>query len=281
MPGALRRLAKMPSMEGVGAGQTANLKLTNGPTYHVLFLRLREGGGDLEVTEIPNYLEEIRLLVDGNVKIEASADFLIKRAQFYGETLVDGMLPIFLGNPWARTVLGEDLTGYGTDGGLQTLTLEIDQKDGATLDSIKVFAEQSGPMSFGKHISIRRFASSFAVIGEEEISDLPKGAHTLLSLDINKTDIDEIEVLADNNRVLITDQVVRAQRLLNSGRVQQAGYTHIDFVPNNRIAVVSQGPNGAYIDGEAFPMLLNEFRLKLDWTAAPGAYDIYETSIQG
>lgn len=272
-----RRLEKLPTPQGIGQNQTATLTLPPGPTYHSLLIRAATAGGDLTSAQFKDGFGDIRLIADGNTKIEASADYLVKRAHFYNRTVQDGVLPIFLGNPWARTIGGEDLTAYGTQSGVSSLTLEIDIK-AWNFTKLQVYAVQSEPQPFGLHSVIRRFARGFSSVGVDEVADLPTGTHNLMGIDIENADLDGIEVLADGYRVHNSDARIRAQTLSNSGRFQQIGMTHIDFVRENRIAF----PNAAGgVDVEAFPMLLNDFRMKLDFTTAPGSYNIYETTIQG
>lgn len=80
--------------------------------------------------------------------------------------------------------------------------------------------------------------------------------------------VDGVEVLADNRQLIEFDKNTRNEHLKLAGRVPQIGMTHIDFVPQGRMV-------------EAMPMALNDFRLKLDFTAANQAFKIYAVSIQG
>ena len=271
-----RRLEKLPTPQGIGANQTATLTLPPGPTYHALMVRA-DTNSPLFPADWSSVFGDIRLIADGNTKIEASADFLRKNAQYFGQSIENGVLPIFLGNPFARTIGGEDLTAYGTASGVSSLTLELDIK-GFTLSKLEVYAVQSEPSPFGLHKVVRRFARGFGSIGVDEVADLPTGSHNLMSIDIENSAIGRVEVLADGYRVHNSDLEIRRQTLSNSGRVQQSGFTHIDFVRENRVAFPDA--NGG-VNVEAFPMLLNDFRMKLDFTTAPNSYNIYETTIQG
>ena len=283
----MRRIERLPTPQGIGPGQTATLNLPLGTTYNRFDIRCNAqiGGAakDLAAADWGTVIGDIRLLVDGNTKIEATADYLVKRAQFYGQTLEPGVLPIFLAQPWARTVLGEDISAYGTNGGMASFTMEIDIKDAQTVNSLRVFADQSPGRPFGKHLVIRRFAKSFAASGIDEVADIPRGAHNLLGLDITDADVADIEVFAggsdgQSNRVHVSDAPIRQQDHLIAGRVKQAGMTHIDFIPKDRIAVAM---GDGSIQAEALPMALSDFRVKLTFTSAPGTYAIYETTLMG
>jgi len=268
-----RRIEKLPTPQGIGVGQTATLNLPLGPTYHRFDLRLKAAATGSTAANVPaadwgDYIDDIRLIVDGDVRIEISAEQLVKRAQFFGYTLQAGVLPLFLSMPWARTMGGEDQTAYGTFGGMSSFTLEVDFKDSVVLGSFRVYAEQSEPMPFGPHLRIQRFAKSFSVIGVDEISDLPRSAYALLGIDVTSTSIGEVEILANNNRVHVSDKEIRQSNHVIAERTKQTGMTHLDFMPQGRV-------------NEAMPMALQDFRLKLDFTTAPAAYDLYLTSIHG
>ncbi len=267
------RIERLPTPSGTGAGQTATLNLPIGPTYHRLDLRLKASALSGTAADVPaanwdDYIDDIRIVVNGDTKIEATALFMVNRANHFKQTLVAGVLPLFLTMPWARTAGGEDQTAYGTAVGMASFTLEVDFKAGVNIGKFEVYAEQSAPQAFGPHLRIQRFAQSFASIGEEHIADLPRGPHNLFGIDITSSNISEIEILADNRRVHVSDKQIRANQLNITGRVQQTDVTHLDFMAENRV-------------NNIMPMLLQDFRLKLKFTVAPGAYDIYTTGIYG
>lgn len=267
-----RRIERLPTPQGVAAGQTATLNIPIGATFHRLDLRLKAaaaGGTAADVTAANwvNYIDDIRLMVNGNSQIEATADFMVKRAQFYGQTVVAGVLPIFLSAPWARQAEGEDQSAYGTAIGVQSFTLEIDFKADVVIGDFKVYAEQSPPTPYGAHLTIQRLAKSFASVGIDEVADLPRGMFNAYAIDVMNTSIGDIEILADNSRIHVSDKAIRENGYKISKRVKQTGMTHLDFMAQNRV-------NGT------LPMSSQDFRIKLDFTTAPNAYSIYLTSIK-
>ena len=267
-----RRIERLPTPQGVSAGQTATLNIPLGATFHRLDLRLKAATGSgtpIDVTEAKwkSYIDDIRLIVNGNVQIEATADYMVKRAKYYGQTLENGVLPIFLSSPWARTTGGEDQTAYGTLG-MASFTLEVDFKSGIKIGDFKVYAEQSAPMNYGPHLCIQRLAKSFAVTGIDEVADLPRGGFNMFNLDVMDDNVGEVEIFADNNRVHVSDDAIRANGHKIAGRKKQSGMTHLDFIGQNRI------------EG-SMPMHWQDFRLKLDFTTAPEAYNLYMTTIKG
>jgi len=268
-----RRKQKLPTPQGKGAGQTATVSIPIGPTYNRfdLYMQAAAANGaavDVVPADWVNYIDDIRLLVDGNVRIEATADFFVKRANFFGKPPVDGILPIYLAMPWARLPLGEDQTAYGTASGMTSFTLEIDIKPNIVLGALDVYADQSPPQAFGPHLRIQRFAKSFSAIGIDEVADIPRGNFVLLNADIDDPNIGSIEILADGRGQHTSILPVRKMAAVVSERVFQPGFTHLDFMAENRV-------------NDAFPMALQDFRMKLDFTVAPNAYNIYITSLQG
>ena len=265
------RLQKLPAPQGVAANETATLRIPLGPTYNALFLELYSGAGPTAVSaaNMDAGISEIRLIVDGDVKIRGSAAFFRKRAAYYGEPFVAGMLPIFLVNPWARTIGGEDSTGYGTVGGsMAQFTLEVDFTGTLTTPTMQVYADQSDPKPFGRHLRIQKYADNYGFIGVHEMVNIPAlGPHRLTAIHIESTDIGQVEVDANNVRQHFSTALLRSQRLQSSGRVPQAGFTHLDFVTQNRM-------------DESLPLALTDFRIKASFTAAPGAFNIYAETIQ-
>ena len=274
------RLERLPSFNGVAAGAVATINVPLGPTYNSFILRtnadISSTATNLGASDWDTVFDEFRILIDGRITYQGEVGYLVKLAQFYGETLRAGTLPIFLSNPWARSLFGEDITAYGTAGGLSNMTIELGIKENQSVNELKMFAQQSAPRPFGKHLVLRKISRAFGSTGIDEIADVPRGAHSLIGLDVTHTGIDEVEILAAGTRVHDSDKETREQTLLMSGRVKQTGMTHVDFCPRNRVAVLRETEGGGKMfEAEAFPMAVNDFRVKLTHTSAPSNYDVY------
>lgn len=264
----MRRIEKMPTPQGIGPDQTATLNLPLGPTYHRLNIRLQTGAGvDIAPNQWGTYVGEIRLMVNGDTRIEIDAGDLVKLNQFHGQSLTAGVLPLFLSQPWARTMAGEDNTAYGTASGMASFTLEIDLK-GAAVKNLAVYAVQSEPRPFAGHLRIQRFSKQMGLQGIKEISDLPRGAYNMLGLHCTSADIDTVEVLTNNIKVHESDKALRKAHYQVIKREPQSGFTHIDFMSENRLS-------------EILPMALNDFRVKLGFTADNVNFKVYAVSLQG
>lgn len=268
-----RPLKRMPTPLGVGAGQTASCNLPLGLTYERLYIRLNVDvatvATDVALADWGTYINEIRVMVDGDAKIELTATALVALNAYYDQTksMTPGVLPLFLSRPWMRSILGEDQSGYGTMGGISTLSLEMDLKDGITINSLDVYASQSNGKPFGPHLRIQKITRNQGVTGEAQISEINRGSYVMLAAHVATADIGDVEILADERVVHKSDAALRDSHYAVIGRVPQAGYTHIDFVTENRLS-------------EAMPMELDDFRMNLDFTAT-GNFPIYLESLQG
>jgi hypothetical protein len=178
-----------------------------------------------------------------------------------------GTLPLFLSRPWMRTIDGENATSYGTAGGMATFSLDMDIKSGVTVNSLEVYAVQSPGTPFAAHLRIQKFVHNQGVAGEAEISDIPRGAYAMLAMHINTANVSDVEVHVDQRKVHESDAELRAAHYDVIGRVPQSGFTHLDFLTENRIA-------------EALPMAVQDFRIKPTFTGT-GNFTMYAESLQG
>jgi hypothetical protein len=163
---------------------------------------------------------------------------------------------------------GEDNTAYGTATGIASFTLEVDFKDGIIINDFDVTAIQTAPSAFGTHLRIQKFSDSMAMAGVREISDLPLGPYNMLSLHMTTDKVGDLRVLADNRQIFEANKVMRNAHLALSGRNPQAGMTHIDFTPDNRLS-------------EALPMALSDFRIKATITEPNQQWSLYAMSLSG
>lgn len=266
-----RPLRRMPTPQGVGAGQTASVNLPLGLTYERLYIaaNVNDGANDVDVpvADWGTYFGEIRLLVDGDAKIVIDAADLASLNLFYGQTMKAGTLPLFLSRPWMRTIDGENATAYGTAGGMATFSLEMEVNSGVTVNTLEVYAVQSPGTPFGPHLRIQKFVHTQGVAGEAEISDIPRGAYAMLAMHVNTGNISDVEVHVDQRKVHESDLALRAAHYDVIGRVPQTGFTHLDFLTENRIA-------------EALPMAVQDFRIKPTFTGT-GNFTMYAESLQG
>lgn len=265
-----RVLKKMPAPGSFAAGQTASVNLPLGLTYERFYIRCTAdlGAGAVEVPAASwgSVIGEIRLMVNGDARITIDAADLVKLNAFYGEAGEDGVLPLFLSRPWMRTTGGEDQTSYGTLG-LASFSLEMDVQAGANISALTVSAVQSVGTPFGPHLRIQKYTRNQGVTGPAEIADIVRGPYAMLAMHVSTDAISTVEVHTDQRKIIESDAEIRAAHYGICGRVPQAGFTHIDFLTENRLA-------------EALPMAVQDFRLKLDFSAT-GNFAIYAESLVG
>lgn len=262
-------LKKMPTLQGVGAGQTASVTLPLGLTYERLYFYANVDAvpADLPAADFGTYFGEIRILVDGRAVVRINAADLVALNAYKGIGTEVGMLPLLLAQPNMRTPEGEDFTGYGTKSGIQSLSVEIDCKAGQTFNTVSLYAHQSAGKPWGSHYQIKKYTVNQGVTGEKEISDIPRAAYSLTALHLVSSAVDSVQVEADQQKVYeaIPNVSNLAQKIAK--RTPQAGYTHTDFLTKNRLA-------------GSIPMVLQDFRVRYNFTGT-GNFDLYAERIVG
>lgn len=168
-----RRIVKLPSLGNVAAGNTATLGLPVGPRkYFTLQLKYKDGTPNQATIEAD--LTKFRLLVNGKVQREFTAAELHKINALNGRAFQVGRVQIFLGEPWRRTITGEEIPGWGTFG-LSTLQLEIDIAAGAVAPTLEARAEiEDSTEALGAIVKWKRFNYAAAGAGDFDITNLPK-----------------------------------------------------------------------------------------------------------
>ena len=170
---------KMPSFEGVAAGQTASLRLPIGQSYRKLFIAY--SGVTLA------QMLEMRIVVNGDVRHRIASvgtyiglNVLDKMNQFEGRAAASGEFIFDFERYGLETALLREITKLGTGVlddpyKITTLTIEIDIDGAAAAPVLSARAERSGPAVVGDIIRTRLFQYNAPAVGEFEISDLPKG----------------------------------------------------------------------------------------------------------
>lgn len=164
---------KLPSFEGVAAGQTATLRCTIGLTYHQILIAY--SGATLA------QLDALRVIANGQIiwrVTEVSKLDLINR--FQGRAAASGVIVVDFDRHNLRTIDGEEVTALGTGhpedaNPITTLSIEVDVNAAASSPvlSAKAIQSEARPVGLVKHI--REFNYTASATGLFEISDLPKG----------------------------------------------------------------------------------------------------------
>lgn len=182
---------KVPSPQSVAAGSTATFRLPIGATYEQLLISY--SGTDFGLS----HMREIRVVGNGKsmmrfatVGSKSGGQVLDTINKFEGRKAANGVLVLDFNRYGIRTRANEELTGLGTGmkptdanykaaGGtgveLSTLYLEIDIASDADAPVLSAKAIQSAKRPMGVIKKVRHFIYDATAVGENEISDLPRG----------------------------------------------------------------------------------------------------------
>ncbi|MCG8392755.1 MAG: major capsid protein P2 [Pseudomonadales bacterium] len=173
---------RVPSPEGVAAGQTATFKCQIGRQY--LELELMYSGVTLA------QMTEIRVMANGKAIHTYSATERDKMNQYMGMAPANGILRIPFIRSKLKTMAAEVETGIttgvpGPDGRqITAFNVEIDIDPAATAPALEMNATQANPSANGPGtiMHIKRFRRNLSGAGEFEISDIPFGGPTTIAL---------------------------------------------------------------------------------------------------
>lgn len=278
----MRHNVKMQAVEGVRAGETCHLDLRVGPTYNRLYVKMKAAVGagtvaDVPVGNWPDYIGNIRVLVDGNPIWDTTAEHLIYFAKYHGQPLVDGILPMFFNLPWLRTVAGEDTSRLITMG-MTTCVVEFDLKDGINIGEFKVDSVQSASeqlsnghileFSDGGFLRIQRFHLETNTQGWVERNTFPKGVYLMSQIDLMTDKINGVEVITDNYKRVEFDKTLRDYQAQLNGKTPQNGVTTLDFAGDRRLK-------------ELMPMTAQNVIFKMEMTETPLSFQAFAVSYQG
>lgn len=172
----LKTTRKMPSFEGVAAGQTATLRMPIGRTYEQLLITY--SGATLA------QLNELRIIANGEVIHRVTElSKLDSMNKFEGRAAASGVIVFDFNRYGLKTRAGVEFTALGTGVPVSadnpvtitTLTAEIDIDGAAISPALSAKAIQSAPQKVGKILKTKQYTYTAGASGEFEIADLPKG----------------------------------------------------------------------------------------------------------
>lgn len=223
----MKRTIKLPSFEGVGAGQQATLRLPIGWTYEQLVI----------VYSGVTLAQMTGLRIKGNGQTfqdYRGAERLDLINQYHGRAAANGLLVVDFTRSGLRTRQGEELTGIGTgvpskDGSLElaTLALEIDIAGAAANPALECFAIQGPPTPLGMIKHVREFGYNASASGEFEISDIPKG-HLFNTVHFLSGDVEKLKIERDNRIAFERTDAVNRLMQADGVRVPQANVFTFD-----------------------------------------------------
>lgn len=165
-------------IEGIGAGNTANGKITTNKRYHALWFFV----GDDVFTTAEAIVDSIRIYVNSKLQVDLTAGEMRSIVALNGRTTGALVIPYFFSEPWRRSLTGEEATSWDLKG-QQSCTFEVVFNAGCTNPTLKVEAQ----FDYGENITVgedgkpRRFLSIVkrtpnsynAGIGINDVTTLP------------------------------------------------------------------------------------------------------------
>lgn len=257
---------KLPSFEGVVAGQTAICKCPIGRTYHDISL-VYTGASLAQMTEI-------RILVNGKVIQRMSATDRDGLNQFMGRAAAGGILVIPFNRYGMLNREAEEETALNTGFDANStvnvaqLNIEVDIDAGAPATTLTAYARQSEGKAGGPGVLIftQVFPRPIAGAGLVEIADLPKGGSEsqLINCIMFKTAAITNIVVNRANSDLFDRTIALNDRYHTDGvRTPVAGYEFVD--------TTEDGYGGSPLDLRGY----SDFRLKLTASGADAAHKVY------
>lgn len=217
-----RKTLRMPSPEGVAAGQTALAKMPIGNAFHNLYLIY--SGVTLA------QLKEIRIKLNSKIIHRYSAVDRNMMNQFAGYAAANGILtiPFDRQNLKARAAEEETLINTGVRGedgrAISAFEVEIEIDAGASAPSIEIMAEVSDPRpgGIGSILHVTPYQRSNAGAGEFQVSDLPKDGPTRIYLNrvfIKSEHMEKLKV--ERNQYVIFERTKALNELIQVDGVRK------------------------------------------------------------
>lgn len=257
------RHLRLPQLQNVGPNQRVSLRLPLGQTYEKLYLFLQ---GNIVATLITNIVLRIN-----NKEMWRWASYADMAAYngYRGNFLNTGVLFFDFTEAKAREEVGMK---FGTvaatqEAGVQDFTLEFDLGNytNTAASIIQAWADVEAP-SANRVITRVQYSQKVIAAAAEETVYIPFGASgfQLKRVHIKHTALSEVRVRRDGVDIYDALPVAFAnQRLQDFGRVPQAGYHVIDFMPDSLIANALNTAKLLSADGKtAVPVQNLEFRVK-------------------
>ena len=226
---------KMPSFEGVAAGQTATLRLPIGRSYKQLLVSY--AGATLA------QINAVRLVANGEVIqkwTEAAKLDVIN--QFEGRAAAAGVLTLDMERFGLLTRAGREVTILGTGirdlaidrNPIVTLALEIDIDAAAVGTTLSCKAVQGAPQPAGLIKKIREYTYVAGAAGVFEISDMPKrGIINKISFGGHTANVYKSLVVERDNFIVFERSVAENETAQADGiRVPQTDYVVYDPTEN-------------------------------------------------
>lgn len=232
-----KKIIPANSLDQVGVGNIARLKLDIGPTYEKINFEITSVLGGLDVTDI----QSIKLIMNGDTRIEfLSLQDLVDINSFYSRSAdiitanrISVMLNFFSSQ---FDALGDALSPCIGTADLSSLVVEIKIAAAAPAD-IKIEADlfiETDSQPLGAFLAYRNFTVNSAVAGDFQVRDLPIDGAVYTALHLGKADVTRVKLLIDQVEVVNAKKTslerFQADNWKAPRKPVSARFTHIDFI---------------------------------------------------
>ncbi|MFA5422444.1 MAG: major capsid protein P2 [Phycisphaerae bacterium] len=274
------KLVKLQNAGGVGnSGRIVEALPTSGIFYDLMLVCRDAGGVLLTEAEIEADVTNIRLRLNGELKIETTAAVLFDIFRYWnawaGSYTIAGQIPIQFTRPHALTALERLAMAWGMQG-VSGWAIEIDLAAVlAKLATIEIFAHvQDGVLPLGKHICIQKNERIFGSTGVHQVTDLDRnnsdrsvlvehigvGSGTIGSVTAK---INQQDMVQDN------DTDLNNIRLHLAGRTPQTGWYHLDYtILNDHLSILPLAQ-------------VNSLQYDINFLTQPDNFIIYREEVRG
>lgn len=281
-------LEKFADINPITANGIATADLPVAGVYHAIYLRcIAPDGSAVSVANMKADIERIRLTLDGVNYFEPNSDAIFDLFTYYynkrGASVQAGIFPILLTPSYFENDVEAAPFGYGM-ADINTLQLEIEfgsaVNTAAHIAQVQVFVERTNQnRPLGTHRRLIRLERAFSSSGVQEVTDISfaRGEGTVTTAmhiqhDGSAAVINNVEVLVNNQVVVNAKPNVMQVMSELAGRKWMA-----DTNTKSLFSIPFNLSNNGR--GYLTHVGIEDLRLKIDWSAAPGSYTILHESI--
>jgi len=244
----LPKLIKLPSVNTVGQGQTAQLVCPTTDVYHAIQFEIFINGVAATQAVIEANILRLRMKINGKTQREFKPSYLFKMQAEHNITVTDGYLTIWLGKPDSRDAQGEDALAWGT-ADVENFQIELDQATpivGGITISASALVEDGANRNIGVIEQWTTVTVPVSAIGAVDYNPNIEPLHSYYGMECFSADITAIEVKRDGVTKFDASPAQFNALYKDKGLIPQAGLTSVLWDHSRR---VSDSMPVAFADG--------------------------------
>jgi hypothetical protein len=279
-----RALEKFADITPVAASGKATAVLPPFGIYHAIHLVCTDGGAAVSVANILDNITNVKLTFNGSTVFEANAATIQKlyEAQYFklaDVAPIAGVLTIPLSTDHLTNYIAGQAMGWSM-AGITTFQLELtfsaNVAGSGHTDKIEVYVNRTFPKA-GEAVSpmhrrLYTISRNFTGSGDQEITDIPFNSNELtaglhLLYDGSAAVINSLDLVLNN------DEVKKYIPLIQRAELEMRGRKYMVTAAANSLFQIPfdlSGDLSGYLDHRA----LEDVRLRVNWSAAPGSFRI-------